>query len=46
VPDDLEAGLPLLDDPAVGIVYSDGERFGHQTRQIEYPAEPGNRIHQ
>ncbi len=44
-PDYLEAGVPLLDNPAVGIVYSDVERFGDQTGRIEYPAEPGNRIH-
>ena len=49
-PDCLEAGVPLLDsqldNPAVGIVSSDEERFGDQTKWIEYPAEPGNRFHQ
>jgi hypothetical protein len=44
--DDLEAGVPLLDEPAVGIVYSDVERFGDQTGRVEYPIQPGNRIHQ
>ena len=45
-PDDLEAGVPLWDDPAVGIESADVERFGDQTGRIEYPAQPGNRIHQ
>ena len=44
--DDLEAGVPLLDEPAVGIVYSDVERFGDQTGRVEYPIQPGNRMHQ
>ena len=49
-PDCLEAGVPLLDsqldNPAVGIVSSDEERFGDQTKWIKYPVEPGNRFHQ
>ncbi len=45
-PDYLEAGVRLFDAPAVGIVYSDVELFGDQTGRIEYPAEPGNRLHQ
>ena len=45
-PDYLEAGVPLFDNPALGIVYSDVEHFGDQTGRVEYPADPGNRIHQ
>ncbi len=45
-PDYLEVGVPLFDNPALGIVYSDVELFGDQTGRIEYPADPGNRIHQ
>ena len=45
-PDYLEAGIPLFDNPPIGIVYSDVELFGNQSGRIEYPADPGNRIHQ
>jgi glycosyltransferase involved in cell wall biosynthesis len=45
-PDDLEAGVPLWDDPAVGIESADVERFGDQTGRVESRVQPGKRIHQ
>jgi hypothetical protein len=45
-PDDLEAGVPLWDDPAVGIESADVESLGDQTGRVEDPIQTGNRIHQ